>query len=154
MSKLKTINKINSSWDNLLNTISSFSSKHEKIPGAVGTWSLLESVIHIFAWDNELLTNLKDYHEKKEMPRWIDLSDQEIVEFNQNQVNEFANAVSKDLYDFLRLNHSKLLSYLEDLPDELFSDDAFTVGMIKNETYLHYEEHDENIKTFSKSLNY
>ena len=26
-------------------------------------------------------------------------------------------------------------------------------GMIKDETYLHYQEHDENIKTFSKTLN-
>ena len=35
LNKIDTINEINSSWDNLLSTINSFSSKHEKVPGAV-----------------------------------------------------------------------------------------------------------------------
>lgn len=154
MSKAETITKIISSWDNLNDTISSFPSKHENTPGAVGTWSLLEAVIHVFAWDSELLTNLEDYHQKKEMPRWIDLNDHEVVKLNQNQVDAYANASSKDLYEHLRVNHLKLLKYLEDLPEELFADDPFTAGMIQDETYLHYEEHDKNIKTFSKNLNH
>ena len=154
MSKLETITKINSTWDNLLNTISSFSSKHEKIPGAVGTWSFLEAVIHIFAWDNELLINLKDYCNNKEMPKWIDLNDEDVAELNQSQVDEYLDTNFQDLYKHLLINHSKLLKYLEELPEELFGDNPFTAGMIKDETYLHYEEHDKNIKEFSKSLNY
>ena len=153
LNKIDTINEIKSSWDNLLSTINSFSSKHEKVPGAVGTWSFLEAVIHIFAWDSELLINLNDYHNKKEMPKWKDFNDKEIVELNQGQVDEYINTSFEDLYKRLIDNHSNLIKYLENLPEDLFVTDHFTSGMIKDETYLHYQEHDENIKTFSKTLN-
>tara|TARA_Y100000814_G_scaffold276313_1_gene236400 strand:+ start:2309 stop:2773 length:465 start_codon:yes stop_codon:yes gene_type:complete len=153
MTKSDTIIQINSSWDNLLNTIALFSSKHERIPGAVGTWSFLEAVIHIFAWDNELLNNLKDYHDKKELPTWLDLNDVEVIELNQRQVDEYANDSFEDLYKHLLDNHSKLIEYLGDLPEELFDIDPFTSGMIKDETYLHYQEHNENIQIFLKTLN-
>ena len=105
MTKSDTIIQINSSWDNLLNTIALFSSKHERIPGAVGTWSFLEAVIHIFAWDNELLNNLKDYHDKKELPTWLDLNDVEVIELNQRQVDEYANDSFEDLYIYLLKGH-------------------------------------------------
>ena len=153
MSKIHTLNEINSSWNNLLNTINSFPCKHEKTPGAVGTWSFLEAVVHIFAWDNELLINLKDYHNKNQMPKWKDYSNDEIIELNQNQVDEYTNYSFEDLYKRLIDNHSNLVKYLEDFPEDLFVSDPFTSIMIKDETYLHYQEHDQNIKNFSITLN-
>ena len=87
------------------------------------------------------------------MPKWKDFNDKEIVELNQGQVDEYINTSFEDLYKRLIDNHSNLIKYLENLPEDLFLTDQFTSGMIKDETYLHYQEHDENIKTFSKTLN-
>ena len=148
MGKTEAINNINSSWYSLIETISIFPVEFESDPGVLGTWSFLDAIIHIFAWDEELHINLKDYLEKNQKPLWSDFTSKQIDKFNQSQVDNYSHLDRIELLGLLEKYHLDLLEYLDTLGDGTFNVSTPIGMMIKDETWTHYGEHMQDLNRF------
>ena len=139
MNKQETLTEIDQEWRRLLDIAGEFSKEESLIPGAVGNWNFTESLIHVAAWDDELVKQLESYLNTGEKREYGDAEATDRL--NAAQVDEKRGLALEKVWDHLDETHKTLLEFLTGLPETSFEPQTSTIRMITGETVDHYSEH-------------
>lgn len=149
MSKEETLREIQLEWQKLLDVAGRFSHEEQKTPGAVGGWNVLESLLHVAAWDEEQVNILKTYLATGEERDYGD--DEAVDQLNADQVYEKRELTLEQVWEHLRRTHELYLEFIGGLPEDTFNPDSYSGNTIATESFSHYREHREDMERFRAS---
>ena len=149
MSKLEILGQIEQEWHQFLDVASGFSEEGQLVPGAVGHWNVREALIHVAAWDEELVKILQTYLSTGEERDYGD--DEAVDRLNEGQVDEKRELTLDGVWSHLRATHQALLEVVRGLPENAFSPDTYTGDTLAMETWAHYRDHREDLERFKQS---
>lgn len=149
LSKQDVLVDIDREWRLLLEVAGGFSESEQLLPGAVGHWDVRESLLHVAAWDLELVGILEHFSRTGEQR---DFGDGEAVDaLNESQVEEKWDLTPEQVWGHLHTSHRTLVDYISGLPEETFNKDSYSGESIVAETANHYQEHREDMERFRAS---
>ena len=146
MNKDETLSRIDLEWQQFLDEASGIPPAGQMIQGAVGHWSVRESLLHVAAWDAEQVEVLKMYLDTGEVRDYGD--DAAGDPLNEDQVKEKEGLTLDEVSGHLRQTHQVLLDFLGSLPEDTFSFDSHASKTIATESFRHYREHRQDIERF------
>ena len=146
VTKDEVIQQIDGEWQQLMSTAKNFEEESLTLAGAVGHWSVKETLTHIAIWDEEIVRSIKLYQDTGEE---MDYGTPEAGDkLNELQLEDKKALNLDEVWRFLEEGHEILLSYLRTLPEPAFTDNTFTINTISNNSYIHYREHSEDLRNF------
>ena len=152
MSKKDVIENIEREWDAFTNIAQSFPEQNRVRPGAVGHWNVHEALLHVAAWDNEVMLLVKNFEETENKPYWVDLSGDDVDALNERQVAERRDLEPARIWEHFKSTHAALVEFLSTCDEHVFADDSFTGHSIRLETWQHYQGHGQDLTRFKESL--
>lgn len=124
-------------------------------PGAVGVWSVKDTLAHLVAWEAELVTTLSRLEQHKQRPpRMVEIEDIDAWNDEQYHTNA-ARPLEAVLEDFHGV-HRHLVRAIEQLDDRALDDnrrwpwmegEPLSYLIAENATW-HEEEHAEDIRAW------
>ncbi len=155
MYKNQILQEIDREWERLLKVTKGFSEKELRIKGAVGQWNTLEALLHLAAWDEELVSVIKSYLNGGEER---DYGDNEATDLlNAQQVHEKRGLTPDEAWDRLYHTHETFLSFLNGLPEDVFKPNSYVVNLVNmtaGATSGHYRMHGDDLERFKSSIPY
>ena len=151
MEKQSAIKKIETEWNIFTKLAENFSEKERVTPGAIGHWNVHEALLHIAAWDNEVMMAIKKFEETGEKPEWDGSSEDAIDQMNEQLISERRNLDPALIWKHFEETHTSFVGFLSTCDEPTFSDDSFTGGHI-NFVPQHYQGHTEDLSRFKESL--
>ena len=152
MAKRDVMKAIEHEWDIFIGLAESFSEDDRIRPGAVGHWNVHEALLHVAAWDNEVMILVKKFEETGKKPEWLDWSGDALDQLNERQVAERSNLEPAPIWEHSKETHIALVAFLSNCDEHVFYDDSFTGDSIKAETWQHYQGHGQDLTRFKESL--
>ena len=123
-----------------------FEAGSQIVSGAVGHWSVKETLIHIAIWDEETVKSIKLCQDTGEE---VDYGTPEAGDkLNELQLEDKRSLTLEQVWRFLEERHEVLLSHFYTLPDHVFTENTFTLNTISINTYGHYRGHSEDLERF------
>ena len=147
--KTQILQQASEQWQRLLDVAGGVSEEEQLIPGAVGHWSVRDTLLHVAAWDEELVKQVEQYRRNDEEADYGD--DEAGDRLNQAQVDEKRGLSLDQAWEELRTSHQAMLDFLRGLPEEAFAVHSYTGDQIATETLGHYREHLEDIERWKAS---
>ncbi len=147
------LDELKAARQELLAAIDGLTSEQMLIPGAVGVWSVKDTLAHIAAWESELVTALNQVQNRR-VPSIVQIDD--IDEWNEQQYHLNASRpLEAVLADFEGV-HKMLLRMVEDFDEQALTDNRRYRWMegeplaylIEENAYLHEREHAEDIRAW------
>ena len=151
MEKQGAIKKIESEWSVFTKLAENFSEKERVIPGAIGHWNVHEALLHIAAWDNEVMMAIKKFEETGEKPEWDGSSEDAIDQMNEQLISERRNLDPELIWKHFKKTHTSFVEFLSTYDEPVFADGSFT-GEHINFVPQHYQGHTEDLSRFKESL--
>ena len=155
MYKDQTIQEINHEWQRFLKVANRFEDKELLIKGAVGQWNAIEALLHLSAWDEELVSVIKSYLNDGEER---DYGDNEATDLlNAQQVHEKRGMTPDQSWDRLHDTHETFLSFLKGLPEDVFKPNSYVINLVNmaaGATSGHYRMHGDDLERFKSSIPY
>ena len=150
MSKQEVLTEIDKEWQLLLDVAGGFSESEQQISGVVGHWDVREALLHVAAWDHELVGILETFARTGEERDYGD--DEAVDALNESQVEEKWDLTVEQVWGHLHTTHRTLRDYLEGTSEKTFAKETYPQGTIDMETANHYREHREDMERFRASL--
>lgn len=147
--KSMLLEQIDREWDRFVEVARGVSGERAVEPGAVGHWSLREALLHVAAWDEELVKLLEEYRRSGEQHDYGD--DAAIDDLNERQVEERRSLDLRQAWEYLEKAHAGAIDFLHGLPEETFDEGTYTRGQITTETLGHYQQHREDLERWKAS---
>jgi len=152
MAKQEIMEAIERNWLIFAILAKSFPDEDRVRPGAVGHWNVCEALLHVAAWDNEVMMLVKKFEEIGEKPDWLGLSEDALDQLNERQVAERRDLNPTLIWDHFEQTHASLVEFLSTCDEHVFSVDSFTGDSINEETWQHYDGHAQDLNSFKESL--
>ena len=121
-------------------------------PGAVGYWNVHEALLHVAAWDKEVVILVRKFQETGEKPEWLGVSGSALDQLNERQVSERRDLTPSLIWEHFTSMHKELVEFLSTCGEHVFSDGSFSGESISTETWQHYQRHREDLTRFKESL--
>lgn len=127
-------------------------------PGAIGLWSVKDTLAHLVSWEAELVTALSRLEQhKRKPPRIIDIED--IDEWNEEQYHINVRRTLDDVLQDFEGVHRHLIRAIEDLSNRELDDNRQFEWMegeplsylIAENAIWHEEEHADDIRAWRES---
>ena len=123
-------------------------------PGAVGDWSVKDLLAHLIFWEQAPVRALRA--EASGEPGQLPPDDEGVDRLNARAVAERRERPPAEVLTEFERSYHELLEVVEPLSDEDLNDPgryAWTGGkplwrIIAGESYLHYREHDEELRAW------
>ena len=141
--------KIEEEWQRFLETANGFSEQELILPGVVGHWSVKETLIHVAAWDEELVKIVRRYRSTGERSDYG--CDEAVDRLNKQQVDDKRSLSVDHVWGHLRDTHRSLVDFLATLPSEAFGSRSYTGDWIETDAAGHYREHREDVEQWKAS---
>ncbi len=146
-SREKLMATIGERWDELLVSVEGLSDEQMQGPGVVGDWSVKDVLAHVTTWEEEALAHLPEIAAGKPQQRYKDvyggLDAFNAMKFAENRARSL-DEVRTRLTDV----HTRLLDYLETVPDDLLHSRERFRTRLRWDTYSHYPLHTEHIRVW------
>ncbi|PZC50222.1 MAG: Protein of unknown function (DUF1706) [Chloroflexi bacterium] len=152
MAKQDAIETIEHEWNAFASSAGNFPEESRVLPGAVGYWNVHEALLHVAAWDNEVILLVKKFEATGEKPEWFGLSGDVLDDLNERQVAERRNLDPSLIWAHFRDTHQVLVKFLETCDEHVFVEGTFTGDSISAETWKHYRGHGQDFTRFKESL--
>jgi hypothetical protein len=152
MTKQEVMEAIDREWDTFKNIAETICGEDRVKPGAVGYWNVHEALLHVAAWDNEVMILVKNFEESGEKPGWLNWSEDTLDQLNERQVAERRNLAPPLIWKHFEETHKVLVKFLSTCDEHVFTGDSFTGDSINAETWQHYQGHRQDLKRFEESL--
>ena len=122
MPKTDVIDDLRAARSTLLDAINDLTDEQLLQPGAVGIWSVKDTLAHLAVWEAELVTALARIEQQKRgIPRIMEI-DEDIDEWNDEQYRQnAARPLDSILADFHGV-HKYLIQAVEALDDKVLDD--------------------------------
>jgi hypothetical protein len=152
MTKQDVMEAIEREWNAYASLAESFPEEDRVRPGAVGHWNVHEALLHVAAWDNEVMILVKGFEETGEKPEWLDWSGEALDQLNERQVSQRRDLEPPSIWEHFKGTHKALVEFLSACNEHVFSVDSFTGDSINSETWQHYQGHGQDLTRFKESL--
>ena len=143
--RARLLETIETRWDELMAAIDGLSDDELQQPGVVGEWSVKDILAHVTTWELEALKHLPEIAAGKPQQRYKDvyggLDAFNALTFQQNRERSL-DEVRTRMTD----THTRLLAYLETVPDDLLHSRERFRTRLRWDTYSHYPIHAEHIR--------
>ena len=139
--------RMESRWWGLYDSFQGLSRQTLLEPGVVGHWSIRDVLAHVATWDEEALKALPVILEGGRVPRYSTLYGG-IDAFNAQAQDRKQDSPLGQVFTELEETHQRLLSYLDEVPDAAFGRENRFLRRLRQDTYGHYREHAEQIRTW------
>jgi len=145
----RALQSFHQEWEEFLAVFQNLSEEEYLLPGAVGYWSVREALLHVAAWDVELVVIVDKYRRTGEKSDYG--TDEEVDELNEDQVQEKHDFSMEQVWKHLHDSHQQLADFLTGLPEEAFDPKSYSGDWIATDSFGHYVEHRENIERWKAS---
>lgn len=143
MSKEHVLTRIEQEWKAFLDSFAGLTDNMLVESGAVGHWSIRDVLAHIASWEEEALKVLPLILEGKPIPRYTRYGG--IDAFNAQEQERKRHLRLALVKDELITTHQRLLKFLIETPDSMFSSKSRFAKRLRLDTYNHYREHAQQI---------
>jgi Protein of unknown function (DUF1706) len=144
MNRQQLLEKLDKAWAEIKESYAGLSGSQLTEPGIAGDWSVKDILAHVTTWEEEALKYLPLIIEGRRPPRYITYGG--IDAFNA-QSTERKRSLS--LFDVLRQLdeiHSRLIDYVQSVPEEQFIRETRFRRRLRLDTYSHYPLHSKMIQ--------
>ena len=152
MAKQEVMEAIEREWNAFTSLAESFVEENRIRPGAVGHWNVHESLIHVAAWDNEVMKLVRTFEETGEKPEYYGWSGDALDQLNEKQVSERRDLAPSLIWEHFRGTHQALVEFLSTCAEHVFSSGSFSGESINGETWQHYQGHRQDLTRFREVL--
>ena len=111
--------------------------------GVVGYWSIRDVLTHIATWEGEAQKMLPLILDGRPTPRYTRYGG--IDAFNTQEQERKRHFTLELIKDELFVTHQRLLEFLTEVPDSMFSSKSRFSKRLRLDTYNHYREHTSQI---------
>lgn len=143
--RARLLETIETRWDELMAAIDGLSDDELQQPGVVGEWSVKDILAHVTTWELEALKHLPEIAADKPQQRYKDvyggLDAFNALTFQRNRARSL-----DDVRTRMTDTHTRLLAYLETVPDDLLHSRERFRTRLRWDTYSHYPIHAEHIR--------
>jgi hypothetical protein len=108
-------------------------------PGIAGAWSVKDILAHVTTWEEEALKYLPLIIEGRRPPRYITYGG--IDAFNAQSTEQKRSLSLSDVLRQLDEVHSRLIDYIQSVPEEQFTRETRFRRRLRLDTYSHYPLH-------------
>jgi len=148
LKKERTLNKLETEWQALLQTWEGLPENILLQPGAVGHWSVRDVMAHIPTWEEEAMKALPVILEGKPLPRYMGID-----AFNAREQESKRHLPLEQVKEELPATHKKLVDYLQKVPESAFGIPRF-IKRLRLDTFGHYREHAAQISAWRAERGY
>jgi len=152
MKKQQLIDKIEHAWKDFKESYVGLSAEVMIEPEISGEWSVKELVAHVSAWEGEALKYLPLILQGKRPPRYSVLYGG-IDAFNAQTAAQARQLSLDEIIQQADETHTRLLAYLQVVPEEEFESETRFRRRIRLDTYSHYPIHTQAIWDWHLTVN-
>lgn len=131
--------RVNTSWQALLDTIAAVPGERMHEPGATGEWSVKDILAHVAVWDDIQVDKIKLLVNGAQLPQW-----EGFQAINDREHAARSGWTLDQASTEMHAAHERVLAALRTVPD-------IDPAQIKDDTWGHYDEHAESIRTWLDS---
>jgi hypothetical protein len=156
MSKARLLESIQNGYDLFKELLAEFSPEQMDLPGAVGKWSVKDTVTHIVVHEQRMIQwmNERLCGEQPTMPQPYDMPEEELDELNEQIYQENLDRCLEDVLRDLDTTHRAALKLVKTSSEEdILNPARFQLQggeplweAIAANTFWHYEEHGQAIR--------
>jgi hypothetical protein len=144
MRREQLLAQLDSAWAALHAAYAGLSDARMMAPGVAGDWSVKDVLAHVSTWEEEALKYLPLIAEGGTPPRYASYGG--LDAFNA-QMTEARRAMSlAEVLRHLDETHSRLIAYLEYVPEEQIETETRFRHRLRLDTYSHYPLHTRMIR--------
>ena len=142
--KERVIEEIAKEWQNLEGLLAQVVPERMEEAGVVESWSMKDLIGHITTWEDKAVDRIRKYLPDRdlEMLKWPDVD-----AFNERTVASKKAVPLAELRSALGRTHQEMVRIFSGLDEEIF-DRPEVEERIRIDTFAHYREHAEAIKSW------
>lgn len=147
MKREQILQRLDAAWKDFEAAYAGLSNAELLIPRVTGEWPVRDIIAHVTVWEEETLKHLPVIREGARTARYS---------VKYGGIDAF-NALMTDLQHHLSLVevlrrhddiHARLIAYIRDAPEELFTRETRFRRRLRSDTYGHYPIHAKAIRTW------
>ena len=151
MKKDQLLNKLEHTWDSFLKSFYGLTDEQMLQPGVTGDWSVKDVLAHVSWWEEEALKHLPQILQGQRPPRYSVVYGG-IDAFNA-LMRELKRSLSlSEVRDQMAATHSRLVEYIQSVPEEQFTTETRFRRRLRLDTYSHYPIHTRMIHEWREQL--
>lgn len=140
MRKEQLVEKLERAWRELQASFAGLQEAQMVEPGVVGDWSVKDVLAHVTTWEEEALKHLPHILAGETPPRYSVMYGG-IDAFNALMTEQKRPLSLSDVLRQLDDTHARLVAYIQNAPEELFTTETRFRRRIRLDTYSHYPIH-------------
>jgi len=145
MNKAQILVKLERAWNEFNETCAGLSEAEMVEAGVVEDWSIKDILAHVTWWEEEALKHLPHIAQGGRPPRYSVVYGG-IDTFNAQMTELKRDLPLAEVRKQLAETHNRLVDYIEDAPDELFTSETRFRRRLRLDTYSHYPIHAQEIQ--------
>jgi hypothetical protein len=153
MTHQQLLKRLDKAWIELKRSISFLSDEQLVQTGVVDNWSIKDILAHVTTWEEEALKHLPHVIEGKRPPKYSDLYGG-IDGFNALKSRENEAYSLAEVLNRLDEVHSRLVSYIQTVPEEHIASETRFRRRLRLDTYSHYPLHTKAILDWREQHGY
>jgi hypothetical protein len=134
-----TIQRVESSWQGLMDAVDGVPEDHWSVPGVVGEWSIKDVLGHVTFWESRAVAAISRTMRGEPDPETP--ADYDFEPINQEQHSIRAGWSVEAIRNEMNDTHGELMALLHKMP-------SIDPDRIEGNTFEHYDEHAQEIRNW------
>ena len=151
MDRQQLLQRLDKAWLEFKGSYAGLSDSQILEPGVQGRWSVRDILAHVTTWEEEALTHLPLILEGGRPPRYSTTYGG-IDAFNALMTERKRDLSLSEVRRQLDEVHGRLIEYIHDAPEKLFTRETRFRRRLKLDAYGHYPKHAMAIRAWVESL--
>jgi len=151
MKKGQVLFKLEHAWTSFHKSYAGLTDEQLMQPGVTGDWSVKDILAHVSWWEEEALKHLPHILQGQRPPRYSVVYGG-IDAFNALMREKMRLFSLSEVVDQMDATHSRLVEYLQSVPEEQFTNETRFRRRLRLDTYSHYPIHTRGIHEWREQL--
>ena len=139
MNRRQLLDRLDTAWQDFTASYAGLSEARLTEPGVTGDWSVKEVIAHVTTWEDEALHYLPVIAAGGTTPRYAAVGG--IDAFNMQTSERKRDLSLAEVLAQQAETHRRLIAYIEQVPEELFTRETRFRRRLRLDTYGHYPLH-------------
>jgi len=151
MKRLRTLDRLDAAWRDLLDSYAGLADADLLAPGVTGAWSVRDIVAHVSVWEEEALKHLPLVLEGGRPPRYS-VTYGGIDAFNALMTERLREVSLPEVLARRDDVHRRLVAYLESAPADQLARETRFRRRLRLDTFGHYPLHAAGIRAWRERV--
>ena len=149
MKKQQLLNKLEQAWESFKDSYAGLPDEQMLEPGVMEDWSVKDLLAHVSWWEEEALKHLPHILQGRQPARYSVVYGG-IDAFNAQMTELKRGLTPSEVREQLDETHSRLVEYIQGVPEEQFTSETRFRHRLRLDTYSHYPIHTQAIRAWRK----